>query len=346
MKTYSNLFLKEDATEGAVFEEVIIATWNGETPPETKEISPDAGKKVVTYLKAQGLKGKATKLPTKGVDVTKDWSQFWRPDSVPGSTKTPKTDILIGDTRISLKMGAAQLMSGGINESKATYYAAMQSLKSLEDEIIKSTHDKLDNLTRSSIAAGQVDKELKAGKDEFLKKANDTNNEVKKLMKDIFANNADFRRAFVKEAMTGEVKFGKSTKAYAEYVLSADKKGDSVNLHKATDKSFLDKVASKTDVTVRFKSTSVKSKGEKTGQYRYWTVIALGVKKLEEEIEEHRGLMLTEGLLTGIINRIKTFFTELFRKVYEYLKGGIRNVMDFFEIEPEVTHGDVDFSKL
>ena len=57
------------------------------------------------------------------------------------------------------------------------------------------------------------------------------------------------------------------------------------------NKAFLDKVVAKSGVTVRFKSTSVKSKGGKTGEYRYWTVIALGVKKLEEELEYYNGLI-------------------------------------------------------
>ena len=39
-----------------------------------------------------------------------------------GSTLTPKTDFVIGNDKISLKTGDAQLMSGGKNEATATFY--------------------------------------------------------------------------------------------------------------------------------------------------------------------------------------------------------------------------------
>ena len=171
MKSFIQL-IKEDATEGAVFEEVIVAAWNGTPEPKTKTIAPDAGKKIVKYLKSQKITGKtASKLPTKGVDVTTDWSKFWLPEKVPSATKTPKTDILIGNNRISLKMGAAQLMSGGTNESKATFYAALRSMEKsgldVNKDLFKEIWSKLDTLTRGAIAKGKVEGEIQKGKDKF-----------------------------------------------------------------------------------------------------------------------------------------------------------------------------------
>ena len=93
MKSFIQL-IKEDATEGAVFEEVIVAAWNGTPEPKTKTIAPDAGKKIVKYLKSQKITGKtASKLPTKGVDVTTDWSKFWLPEKVPSAPSEARLSL-------------------------------------------------------------------------------------------------------------------------------------------------------------------------------------------------------------------------------------------------------------
>lgn len=339
-------FITEAEGEGALLEAVIVATWNKETPPATKTIASDAGPKIVKYLKAQGITGaKASKLEAKGVSVTKAWAQFWAPESVPGSTKTPKTDIMIGSNRISLKMGNAQLMSGGQNESKATFYAAAQSTGGMTKEMQK-IWSKMDELAKSSVASGQVEAQLKAGKDKMLIQANKVNKDVMEGMRDIFSTNPEFRRAFVREAMTGEVKFTKKSEAFAEYVLSTTPNGDKSSLHKAVDKSFLDKVANKTNVTVRFKSSSVKAKGTKTGEYRYWTVVSLGIKKLEEEIES-AGNLLTEGILTTIFQKVKSFMTSLFTKIWNSIKNSVKKILEFFGIEPMVDfNNEINFSEL
>lgn len=342
--------LMEGVTMGAVFEEVIVAAWNNTKPPSTEGIPKDAGKKIVSYLKKGGIEADgwriskgdtADKLATKGIQVTDKWAEFWAPGIVPSPTKTPKTDILIGDNQISVKMGAAQLMSGGPNESKATFYAALDSLKGTQDGVMKEIMLKLDDLTKGAVARGTVDAELSRGKDVFLQKANDVNNEVKALLKKAFVDNPEFRIAFVREAMTGRVKFSTSSKAYAKYVLASDKSGDNVHLYSATDNSFLSKVASKTDVTVRFKSTSVKKGGEKTGEYRYWSVIALGVKKLNEEFAQYDGQLLTESTLSDIFSKVKDYIRDLFIKIWDWLKAGVKNVLEFFDLEPEVDHTEV-----
>jgi len=340
--------IREAATEGAAFEEVIIAAWNNTKAPATHKISKDAGKKIVNELKRLGIKGEAaSKLPTKGVEVTKEWSRFWEPESVPSATKTPKTDILIGNNRISIKMGAAQLMSGGQNESKATFYAALGSMKKTQDIVLKQIMQKLDLLTKGAVAKGSVESELKKGRDKFLSKANQVNNDVKVLLRTAFEQNPQFRLAFVREAMTGGTKFGTNSPAYAEYVLSSDSTGDKVHLFNATDASFLKKVANATDVTVRFKSTSVKRGQQKTGQYRYWTVVALGVKKLQEEFSKYEGQLLTEAILTNIYDKIKNYVRRVFAKIYDWLVSSIKNVIEFFDFEPQVDfNNEINFSNL
>ena len=333
MKTFTE-YLKEAVTEGAAFEEFIIAAWNKETLPDLDSVDAASANGIIDYLKHNGVSGHASKLP-HGPNVTSDWSKFWKPDNVPGSTKTPKTDIVIGKHKISVKKGAAQLMSGGKNESKATFYAAVQNA-GIQDELILNIQSKLDLLTQSSISAGEVAKEIKKNEDSILQKANEVNNEVKELMRKAFANNKEFRRAFVSEAMTGDVKFGNTSSASAEYVLATDGKGYHPQLHKTIDAQFLDKIATKTAVTVRFKSTSVKSKGVKTGQYRYWSVVSLGVNKLDEEIYNYKGV-LTESVISSLFARVKIFMMNLFNKAVEWMKQSIQNVVEFFELNPQIS---------
>jgi len=345
-------YVNESVTTGAAFEEVIIAAWNGKRGPKIKNIAPDAGDKIVKYLKSQNITGEsASKLALKGVEVTSEWSKFWLPEKVPPTTKTPKTDILIGTNRISLKMGAAQLMSGGVNESKATFYAATRSMEksdlNVTSELFKEISSKIDTLTKIAFAKGKIEGEIQKGKDKFLTQANKVNNDVKSLMQKAFTDSVEFRRAFIREAITGEVKFGPQAPAYAEYVLSSDPDGNTPHLYQSTNEKFLDKVVNKTGVTVRFKSGSVKSKSVKTGVYRYWSVVALGVKKLEEELNYYNGILLTENMVISMIERIKKYILELFQKAYEYLRGGIKNIVEFFDLQPEINFDNtVDFNKI
>jgi hypothetical protein len=340
-------FITETETgESTLLEAIIVAAWNGEEIPKSKVISFDAGSKIVKYLKEQGITGdKAFKLENKGVNVTKEWAQFWVPESVPSSTKTPKTDIIIGTNRISVKMGAAQLMSGGQNESKATFYAAAQSTGGITEEL-QSVWSKMDELAKSSVASANIETQLKIGKDEILVKANQVNKEVMSGMRKIFNTNSKFRRAFVKEAMTGEIKFSKSSDAFAEYILSTTATGDKSYLYKSTDESFLNKVAEKISVTVRFKSTSIKSKGIKTGEYRYWTVVSLGIKKLKEEIQS-AGNLLTENAFVAILQRVKSYMSSLFLNIWNKIKNSIKKILEFFEIEPVIDfNNEINFHNI
>jgi len=344
MKSFKS-YIAEAATEGAVLEEIIVAVWNNEKQPPARGIDPLAGDRIVAYLKKNGVTGKrAYKLETKGVSVTPEWSQFWAPESVPSSTKTPKTDIIIGTDRFSLKMGPAQLMSGGVNESRATFYAAARHMKTLPPAL-SAIWANMNELAKTSKAAGGVEAELKLGKDKILSKANEVNNLVKEQLRSVFNTDAGFKRAFIEEAMTGKLKFSESSLAYAEYMLSTNPEGTSVKLFAANDKSFIDKVAAATSVTVRFKSTSVKAAGAKTGEYRYWSVVSLGVKKLEEEIEA-AGDMLNEGLLTNIYNKVKSFMTNMFAKIWNAIKDSVKKILEFFGIEPMVAFKNrIDFSR-
>jgi hypothetical protein len=329
-------FLNESESEGAKMEEIIISSWNNTQPPETIKISPQAGKNIVNFLKQQGVTGsKAYKL--KNTEVTSEWAEFWKPEDVPGATKTPKTDIVIGNQTISVKMGNAQLMSGGKREAKATFYAAIKNIPSLHaDELAKKIYFKLDQLSElSTTKSGTVEQSLQKRNDMILEKANKVNHEIKNMLQDLFNQNKEFKHNFVYEAMSGDTKFGDS-KAKAVWLFSTDVNGQNNKFVKIKNKQLIKKVADATGVDCRFKSMSQKVKQIKTGKYNYFGVVGLITKKLKEEFNYYDGVLLTENIITGIFKKIKDFVTNLLEKVIEWLKGGIKRIMEFFLLEPEV----------
>ena len=115
-------------SRGEEMEEFIVAALNGEDEPVSKfGIESGAGNRVVEQLPFKPAAGQASVLGAETIDVSAKWASFWDPDNVPGSTKTPKTDLIAKSDKISLKTGSdAQLMSGGRNESVATFYAAVE----------------------------------------------------------------------------------------------------------------------------------------------------------------------------------------------------------------------------
>lgn len=129
MKRFKH-FISESASKGAEYETVIVNAWNcleagSKSCKGTKSVPIKVGNAIVTALKSYKLYGKdASRLGDGSVDVTSEWSAFF-PNGVGGGTKTPKTDVLIGKNRCSVKMGVGQLMSGGKQESTATLYACL-----------------------------------------------------------------------------------------------------------------------------------------------------------------------------------------------------------------------------
>jgi hypothetical protein len=346
-------YISEAKTEGAAMETIIVSAWNNKPIPPTTKIHPNAGKNIVNFLKSQGVTGQnAYKLENKGVDVTEEWSKFWHPNKVPPATKTPKTDIIIGNYTISLKTGPAQLMSGGKNEAKATFYAAALKTPSIQsDDLAKKIYAKMDALSGAALTkSGTVEQALKQGQDLFLKKANVINHEVQIMMREIFNTNEEFKRNFVYEAMSGEVKFG-PTPAKATWLLSTDMKGENNKLVKTKDKTYIKKLSDVTSVECRFKSASQKitvdKVEQKTGKYTYFSVIGLTTKKLKEEFESYDGMFLTEGMITDVLSKVKNYLKDLLVKVLEWLKGGIQRIIDFFELEPEISfNNNIDFTRL
>lgn len=348
MKTFKQFTELQEAarSKGEEMEQVIVAAWNGEAYEPGKGIPADAGAKVIEYLKSQGLSGKAEVLGQDQMEVTKDWSQYWAPDNVPPSTKTPKTDFVIGNHKISLKSGgSAQLMSGGRNESRATFYAAMNQLDGVQKKLLADVSSMFENLAPASVAAGGLRGEIKKAKDEAVNRADKAHKELMGKLRDYFAKSPQFAYNFTYEAMSGEAKFGGNLGTCSHF-LSVGFDGGNAKLHPVNDTAYVNSIAKQMKVSVRFKTTSEKTtvdgKTTKTGRYRYWSVVGLIVDKLGEELEQYNDdELLTEGVLTNISNAVKDFFARVWRKIVEFISRSWKNFMEFMQVEPEISANTV-----
>jgi hypothetical protein len=312
--------LNEADTGGAtLFESALVKAWyeiNRKKMPEDAIPSADANKldddpdmvsKAKKIIKDLGLQGgKSARQTGRGAgSTTSFWKKFGATDA------TPKTDIILGDKRISVKVGSSQLMSGGVAESTATFYAAMEAtpelLNSPEAKAVLNTFN--DFVKAGYTKSGGVEANLKANKDKILTAADKAHKIMKSQLQALFDESESFKIAFAREAMSGYQKFGVDSDASADYILSTDSSLTKGSIHSVNDDSYVSKIANQMNLTVRFKSTSEKLKGEKTGRYRFWSVVSLIVnpsKNLDENIFTDTIKTVKNVLQTGI-NKIVNF---------------------------------------
>lgn len=327
-------------------EDIIIAAVNGTSiEGDLFGLDPKSGKLVAEYLSKNGVKGRGEVLGADQMEVTKEWAKFWE-GNVPPSTKTPKTDFIIGKTKISLKTGgAAQLMSGGKNESVATFYAALDKTKgSMQKAMVTKLTDMFEGLAPSSVAAKDLRNVIKSQKDEVVNKANAAHKELMSELGTIFEKNVAFRDAFAYEAMSGEIKFGGNLGTCSHFLVT-DFDGKSSSLHSVSDKKYVSKIAGKMKVSVRFKTTSVKQtsagKTTKTGEYRYWSVVGLLLDKMQEDISRMDMNTLTEGAVADFFKGVWDRIKAAFKKAVSYINESVKNMFDFFEVQPEISFNNM-----
>lgn len=309
--------------EAVLFESALVYAWyklnkkpipkDAILPAELEKLKSNpalvkSAANAITQLKLTGGKeARGTGRAGSTVSVTPFWSSFG------ASNTTPKTDVILGDKKISVKAGNAQLMSGGKNESVATFYAAAKHvpniLKTKEAKDVINTFEKFVSVGYTK--SGSVDTALKGGKDKVINAGDIAHKEMRGKLEALFNKSPEFKIAFAKEAMSGLEKFGPGSPATADYVLSVDSSYGNPQLHKTQDDKYAAKIADQMKLTVRFKSTSEKLKGEKTGRYRFWSVVSLisDPSKLKE----------------GVLDSIKS----VVNKVKDYISQGIASLTKF-----------------
>lgn len=286
----------------------------------------EAGERIAVAVKKHfGLGNvKAEQYGRAKAKLTRDWTKYGASDI------TPKTDILIGDKRLSLKIGTAQLMSGGKAESLATFYAATAAVSNdiKKDPNYKITEQIVNDFVTASLAPSQLRPLIKSGENEVVNKGEKAHKEAMASMSKLFESNREFKIAFAREAMSGFVKYGKSSNAAAEYMLVATHDGGSVSIHSVNDDAYCEKIADAMKVQVRFKTSSRKLKGQKTGEYNFWSVVSLIVNAMSEDVEMN-GNQLNENVL----RRMKAKALGVVKRI---IKAVSKNIMKFIRfITPE-----------
>lgn len=264
--------------------------------------------------------------------LTEPLTEFW--SSYGATNKTSKSDVIIGGVQISVKAGPSQLMSGVKEEAKATFYAALQKAPQLiNSEEVTNILSQIEKFAKGGRTSGNIRTSLKRGADKALNVANAANKEAMAALQNLFDTNTDFAEAFAIEAMSGEMKFGPDSPATAKYILYVDKNYDNATLNKIKKKSYAKKIASQMKIDVRFKTGSIKSKGEKTGDYGYATV--LGVQSDPEKAEKQA--KAKNKISEDIFDSVTSFFKTNWQK----LKTSVSSLLNFFIGNPENIEVDV-----
>ena len=339
-----------DTTAAYDMEKVIVSAANG--PKFKSKLIPNSDKVGKKIVKDNRLVGKGN-FPANSYPASKKWNEYF-PSGAKGSTLTPKTDLIVGKKRISLKTGDAQLMSGGQNEASATFFVAAQESGTELDKAVQDLGKHINNLLPSTDMSklnikgnkGDLQKANKFAEIEILRKADEAHMSMKNDMRKLFNNNPSFAEAFTFEAMTGKVKFDNSI-GTAEYFLMTDYQGNShmEQVRKMTDK-YVKKIASQVKPDVKFKSSQKTSsqlksptnpKG-KSGYYTFWSAVGLGVKMIVEE-EFKNGDLLTEGILDifkRAINKALNWMKGFWDKVKSIVSDSWESFISFMALEPQV----------
>ena len=216
------------------------------------------GQAFINRLKVKELR----QLGASTLPISKEWK---------GTNKTPKTDLIYADERISLKKaGGSQLLSAGKFESISTVEAAMRMysidpkgkrkveslLDNLENKMIKlSTKDTVGNLEKlgkkTSLSPADQKKVAELQQGQLYAK------ELTTEMENLFNSEALMKEYFCWEAATGENKFGKDSQGVANQVVTFKETGTITDILPLKSPSQAGKVLAKgNSFYISFKSSS------------------------------------------------------------------------------------------
>jgi len=164
------------------------------------------------FVKELKIKGLLKQLGSATLDTNKDWK---------GINKTPKTDLLYGKQKISLKKsGGSQLMSAGKDESISTFEAAMsmysidKSGKTKVNNVMKEIENRMGKLSTATTISRLEDlrdsgKKLSKTDEDAIEEMEGLQLEAEFLNKKLNSLFEDqiFKQYFCWEAATGETKF-------------------------------------------------------------------------------------------------------------------------------------------
>ena len=248
-------------------------------------------------------------------DITAEWDDHFKRiigKSASPLTKTPKTDLYLGQQKISVKKeGGSQLMSGGSAETVATLsyvYSQLPSntkvrgfagpYKELMAQIEKE-FGPIDVGKNKSMT--DIKREMRAGrKDSLTRKVTRKLNVHKKMQTaaiDLLSRPI-VKEAMVREALTGEGKFGKGSLAAATHVLVFNPETKKSS-YKKINARLVKQMARSVNFQINFK----KAGGAGAKPYSNFR------------------MGMSEGVLSNIMQKVKSSVSALFAKSYSTLSN-------------------------
>ena len=291
---------------------------------EKEPLALEAGERIAEKI-AKHFRNAGAKAEQYGRAKSK-LTSFWK--SFGTSDTTPKTDILIGNKRLSLKIGLAQLMSGGRSESMATFYAALKTTPELiDDPQFKKVNEIFESFVKNTLAPSQLRPIIKSGENPVVNAAEIAHKDCMRELGTLFETSSAFKIAFAREAMSGYEKFGKTSNSAAEFMVVSSHDGTTVSIHSVDDDAYCEKIANAMRLQARFKTSSRKLKGVKTGEYNFWSVVSLIVDAMGAET-------VTEGVFDAVRGKLKKIGLKILNSVKSFITRSVTNVFKFLGAEP------------
>ena len=218
------------------------------------------------FVKELKIKGLLKQLGSSTLDTNKDWK---------GVNKTPKTDLIYGKQKISLKKsGGSQLMSAGKAESISTFEAAMsmysidKSGKTKVNNVMEEIENRMGKLSTATTISRLEDlrdsgKKLSKTDEDAIEEMEGLQLEAEYLNKELDSLFQDqtFKQYFCWEAATGETKFEPSPKGISNKLVVFNETGSISNTLALDSPDKAGKtIASKNSFYVSFKTGGSKSK--------------------------------------------------------------------------------------
>lgn len=360
---------EETSVSGQDAEILGVALWNaslkGKLPKELSQY-----KKVFEALKNYSSKYKTEISKFSG--RRESTTDFWAEETGKSSDE-PKTDLISTDEkklRLSAKKGPAQLMSAAPQEAKATVLAAARTsgldgetktkLMKLISELAGATKtEKLNTGDLKKMDVKQIKSKVNIKAKQVIETATKAQTKLQDELRELFNTNPKFKTSFAYEAMTGQQKFGNGSPAEANFVIAFNNSFTDVKLEDISKISspMVKKIADKCNVSVSFKSSSYKIKGEKAG-YNFFSAVRVSLEDLVAKEEKLKEVLDSKEINEGVWDKIKEFLSYLydkFNKVVDYIsegieklkeliKEGIDKVLEFLGIDIDVKfNNNIDF---
>lgn len=288
------------------FEKQIVEDWNNNiTTP------------ITTYLKKMGCRGNAEHFGKIQFSPSGEWSQYNPQKSY------SKTDVKIGNHKISLKSMKDHIaMSAKKNEAIATFMCVANQLYDNRLPYVVSVVTKeMERMITKGVSPISIAKAKKAGNIEILD-AQRKHDEILDIMRHVF-DDPVFQVYFLKEVLSGELKFGKNSNGAATHILYLN---ETPVLYDLEDTDFLGKLANHIEIRIDFKS-SKKTQGMEVGQYRYWSVLQMISREMIKD-----SVMYEDSMFKKSFSYILSFFSKIKQVISTWSE-----LFAFLDVEPNIT---------